>query len=409
MKPFKSLLFFLLPVLLCYDHSFATQKPQPGSFIDSVQRSLSLHTYKGNDPLLLAQHSQLSARSSALGYAGVAVACGPATAFLNPALLNASDSNRPATEFTVSYGRDSLFEQHITSAGMCTRISPRLGIGGMYRYLAAADQFIHHDVTLTLSGRLFRESFNQGAVDIGINFRWERMKSAATFTDSYAEYGDSFRRSDGHVLFPADTLIGSSSRIDYDENRFLADIGFFQNEIANNIDFGVVLKNLAGYKISKNKPVLKRRQTFFPVDTLAGSVSQGTDTTGYVDSLTIEAENSSGWMKGNLRSVTAGFSLHKQLVRKKILIQIPLDFEFFGLLDGTMSTHTMLRTGAELWIRQSYCLRFGYARAPMMYTVSDLENHNLFSGGAGVRFDRLSLDLFIKGSQEWGFAVQIGL
>ncbi|MFP4416888.1 MAG: hypothetical protein ACOC41_00520 [Chitinivibrionales bacterium] len=407
MKPTRSLLLFFSLVLFLPTYAIGTEFPEE-PFIDSVQEHFSSSV--SHDPLLTTQHTQRSARSSALAYAGIALPSGPATAFLNPALLYAWGHNQPSTVIGISYGRDSIYQEHITGASICRKLSPVLSLGGLYRYLKTSGQNNTHEANVSLSGRLFNESYNQGPVDLGLNIRWELMKQSQSVYGSHVVHG-SFTGGHGVAAYnPTDTMIGERKAFTHTENRFTLDIGFFQSRIAENIDFGITFTNLLGYWISKDEPAMRRKRLYFPADTAENENTVPSDTTSYTDSLFFVSEDSREWVDGKYRGLTAGIVFSKQLVQDKILIQIPLDIEFLGLLKRSVHTHTILRIGAELWINENYSLRFGYARAPMTYhgDFSKLENHHLFSGGAGFSLNHIAIDLYIKGSQEWGISAQLG-
>ncbi len=410
MRPLYSFLLCAAFLVIFTQHSVASNTAKPTrTFVDSVRQSASFYVHKDCDPLLWAQHTSISAQSSALGFSGLALTNELSTAFLNPSLLFSQRSDKSPIVFGISYGRDSLFQDYITGGGIRGKLSPNLCMGLQYRYMRESDLFNHQDLNLSLAGRLFGESFNQGPVDLGINVRWEKMKFTKSVNGSYVVQGRIGGSS--HNMEISSVEVGPKEQVTYTEDRIILDLGLFQRKIAEYLDFGIVFHNLAGYRMSANKPVIKHKRLYLPVDTLAGNENQNLDTTGYIDSLDVESEEISEWTEGYYRRMSAGVVFHKPLIQRKILIRIPIDVEFLGLLDRSIKTHTVLRTGAELWIRENYCLRFGYARAPHTYSLNfdGMKNFNLFSGGAGIRFDKVSLDFYIKGSQEWGVAANLGL
>ena len=103
------------------------------------------------------------------------------------------------------------------------------------------------EFVLNISGQISPNSENQGPVDLGLNLRFESMKwgdrplgdlpEKVLFRDSSGNWsGDS-------INYPPTDHSEGYLR----ERRLLLDIGFYQENVWPNIDFGLTMRLLAMY------------------------------------------------------------------------------------------------------------------------------------------------------------------
>ncbi len=368
------------------------------------------------DLFLASQYEHTSARFSGTGFAGVATLNDVSSVLLNPAIIHAYQfytQSRIST--TVSYGRGGVFSDHIASTGLGVLIAPQASCAAMYRYLQADEQRAHHEAIGALSGRLFDKSVNQGAVDYGLSVRYEKTDWELREGDFDTAFIYEIRTGPEAATESIDTA-GIASKGGFEEQRILLDVGFYQRNIGDNLDFGITFHNLLGYRWRRVSPHISFR------DSVAESYTDSTgDTTGsriiHAEFYENEPEKNNSWLDSYYRRLTVGIAFRKYLLESKVRVHLPMDLEIVGLFDRSRGAHFAFRTGLELWIQDTYAFRFGFNRAPNLlavrppasfHTPGELHNENIFTGGAGLRIDRLSFDLYIRGI-EWGIGCGLGL
>ncbi len=350
--------------------------------------------------LLAAEHVQANTRSAGLAGAGVAIAEGIASAQYNPAALHSYNViNNTTVTAALSYASgEPTFSRHGLSAGIGTCVTDILSCGLLYRYLRpeSEDNQINQ-ILLNVSGRLFDRSISHGIVNLGINVRYEKLAWAPRGFDTL------FTTRTIDTATARDTFSLWNNAGELERRRLAFDLGFYQDNVGEGLDFGLTLHNLVGYTWTKERPTARHSRW----DSLAISLTalNDSDTVMTVDSNYYVDERSeyNNWILGHNRRVSVGFAFHKEVLEDKALIYLPFDFEIFNLFDLDEHTRLAFRTGLEVWIKDKYCLRFGYARAPEVYPADpgDIENANIFSGGAGVRLSSFGVDLYIRRSA-WG-------
>jgi hypothetical protein len=192
------------------------------------------------------------------------------------------------------------------------------------------------------------------------------------------------------------------------ERRLLFDIGFYQDNILEGLDFGLVFHDLMAYAWRQDKPTVRHVDSTYDDTAFMGdSIPDSTiDSTYYVNRW-----NDRNGKNGRIyKRLTVGFAYHAPLMQNKVMMIIPFDLEFIGLFDKKIDMKLGLHTGIEGWFNDKLCLRFGYAFAPHYISgkpgTITLNNDHLFSGGASVRFDKVQFDIYIL-KQDWGIGSTI--
>jgi hypothetical protein len=259
---------------------------------------------------------------------------------INPALTSTCKSTG---SIAAGYGRDKVFDKIALPFGIV--LTDNNGAMGFYYRFLNGNTGRVNDATVNFSGRLFEQSKTQGAVDFGMNIRYEHSVWPYIYED--------------------DDLDNTKMR----SNNLLLDIGFYQPSVMTNLDFALVFRNLTGYSWSE----------------------------------VVGADKTKGWVKGRHRSVTVGGVYNIVLMGGTLLFLLPLDIEMNNLFEKSLPNKYVLRTGVEGRISSNYTIRFGYAHAPEdpMELITDFNPKNLFFGGVGVFVNPLQLDFF-TGKNEWG-------
>ena len=347
-----------------------------------------------------SQRNLLNPRFAALSNTGVAIPEGPSSVTLNPALTHCWHvKNETRFSGTIAYAKDSLFSRSILNFGGSSYLNEKTTLGTLYRYMKSNDKNTHNDVIFNFAGRLFDKSLNQGAVNLGVNLRYENCKWHDSYVDSLTTYYSRYQ----------DTILDTVEAYRYapnipersfDENRLLFDLGFFQDNILPGLDFGITFHNLFGYRWYSENPVLHDTAWSY-IDSQTGD-SVIVDSSFYVND----------WGEHNARNpkvykrMTVGLSYHPDIMQNKVSLLLPFDLEFIGIFDKKQDLKIGLHTGLEAWLfSNNICLRFGYAYAPKYITGAPgaltLDNDHLFSGGLGVYFERISFNVFMR-KHDWG-------
>jgi hypothetical protein len=353
--------------------------------------------------VILSAHAvPASARSGGLINGGTALLEGVTSLLANPAILNRYCTLKESKAgFAYSYGRGSVFSDHIMTAAAAYSVSPQLTLGGLYRFLRQDEERYQNDFVLSASGRLFDRSIDRGPVDIGINARledtnWEMRDLARPATRTF--------RKDS-VWTPTDTSFGRLPRNRmWEERRLSFDVGLYQHQFTDKLDFGLTFHDLIGYRWRQHMPVygsVSREE----IDSIAGDTTR-------IDSSFYTIDDGRDWIHSYHKRVSIGMLYHVRVVDGAALVQIPAQFDLLGVFDRGSDTHFTFRTGLEVWLRDSYCLRFGYARAPRIYphdaATKEYDNDHIFGGGGSVLLDRFGIDLYVYGD-EWGLGATMTL
>lgn len=346
-------------------------------------------------------------RYAGLAGAGVSIPEPVSSISLNPALIHHFHQySETAHSISLSYERDSLFDAMILNSGTSYNINERTTISANYRFLKNSknDDKLSNEAIISVAGTMFDQTGDaQGGVDIGFNIRYSYAKWYQKSTNpiqSFQILSDSSGIISNELISSIDTVLNCKE----EEHHLLFDLGLFQDNILENLDFGITFYNLFGFHWKKRNPEQK-------VSTVTDTVTSP-DTT--IDTSTYYYSDS--WLKDNgknhksYKRMTVGLSYHVPLLNEKLNVLVPFDLEFFGLFNKKENLKLAFHTGLETWLAKGRVgLRFGYARAP--YNISgspqsfSIKNQNIFTGGGSIRFKMFGLDLyFTEYRQEWGLS-----
>ncbi len=342
------------------------------------------------DRIFLVQDRLYSAALKSLANAGIALPTDLFNGLTNPALTFSHyhtvvpQSNGTAA---IGYGQDSIFNAHIFPAGL-SYSNQEGSIGLFYRFMKGKMDILQHEMIINFASQIFPKSDDQGSVDFGINLRFEKM----VWKKQTSRVQHFLAADSGRWILEKEY---ESSRSDQDysirDKRALLDIGFFQPHIFENMDFGLVIRNLLGYVWSYGNP-----DTVY-YDTLTDSQgldSAMTKTYGFSDI----KKAMRGWTRGVNRTLITGVVYHVSVSNDKIRFNFPLDLEMRGLFNRSIKNQYIFRSGLEADIARHVMLRFGYARTPgrLKSTWEEIKNINVFTVGAGLRISSFSFDFYIS-------------
>ncbi len=337
--------------------------------------------------IFLTQNRFYGASLKALADAGIAFPSDISSGFVNPALTFSSHQSVAQTHGTIStgYGQDTIFDRLIMPLGV-TYSTSEGALGLFYRFLKGSDDIKQHEVIINIAGQMFSKSDQQGAVDFGINFRFEKL----TWNKRPSKTNIFFADDSGHWI---NKLTPDSSTTRFGsirDKRFLLDIGFYQPQIFENLDFGLTMRNLIGYVWTYgNIEIISQ-------DTLRDSFGNDSVMIQTV-SYTGPKEASKDWTKGINRTLSAGIVYHTPLGDSRLMLNFPIDFEIMGLFDKHVKNRCIFKGGIEAEIGSHFALRFGYSRAPgkLRSTWEEIKNINIFTGGAGLKISPVACDFYI--------------
>lgn len=344
-------------------------------------------------------------RYAGLANAGVAIPEAVSGTMLNPSLVHSWHwNNKTQYSALVTYEKDSVFS-HIVTTGVSWYINEKTTLGTIYRYLENGDDNFQNEAVLCIAGRLFDKSLDQGAVNLGVNIRFEDLNWKSSDLDSLTTLHIKYK---GTILDTThDTTIINkyppvSKERFIEEKRLLFDLGFFQDNIFPDLDFGLTFHNLFGYVWKSEKPNIKHiKYVTYDSTIVDAMIIDSVDSSYYIT----EWEDSNGKNKKVYKRMTVGLSYHVDIMQNKVMILIPFDLEFIALFDRKQDMKLGFHTGIEGWLNNKICLRFGYARSPNSISGKPgditLSNDNIFSGGASVRFENVGFDVYIR-DQNWG-------
>lgn len=315
---------------------------------------------------IFARSAPASVTSQSLAGAGTAMPQGGFQGLINPALTSALP---PKGVLAAGYGRDERFDNAAVPLGMV--YSDGLGaLGAYYRYLGG-ENVRTHEAVFNLAGLMFDQIDDQGAVEFGVNIRYENSK-----------WQQDYRR-----IF--DNGVESFSRVDNKSQSVLFDVGFYQPHIISWLDFAIVLTNLNGYVWANHE----------------GNVNEIYDNILLENAGRITGK-SKGWIGWRYCTATIGSLINIPLAGDALLFQIPLDLEITNVFTNAAPTKYIVRTGLDARLFNLVNLRFGYAHAPEdpLDIIKDFDHKDLFFGGVGVMVRPIQIDFF-AGKDEFGVTV----
>lgn len=245
-----------------------------------------------------------------------------------------------------------------------------------------------HELTVNMAGQILSKSDQQGAVDFGVNFRFEKMTWSKRPSEMKYFFADDsgLWKEDIKAAENISTDLSGSVR----DKRFLFDIGFFQPQIFENIDFGLTMRNLIGYVWTYGNTEIVYRDTLKDSSGLDSAIIERVSFTG-------SKKASQYWTKGVNRTLSAGIVYHAPLGNSKLILNFPIDFEILGLFDKGVKNHYLFKGGIEAEVGEHIDLRFGYSRSPgrLKSTWEEVKNMNVFTCGAGLKISPFSADFYI--------------
>jgi len=344
------------------------------------------------DRYFLTQREFSSAVLTSLGDAGVALPDGASMGWSNPALLYSSCKGRCTGSFSPGYGRDSIFDRHIVPLTF-TYVDGQGALGGGYRFMSGNSGLSQQEFALNFSGQLFDKVDAQGSVDMGLTVRY------ATLVDKRNERRmlpvDVMMVDTTGTAVPLRTIDSLEARYQGDgKSRVLvADLGFYQPDIMERLDFGLVLSNLFGYRWEEERPVVMytdsiMRDTVVATDTLA-IVKR---TPSYENS----TKKSTSWLPGRYRTLTFGVAYRTGT--EAFLLTFPFDLALMGLFDKNVENTFVFRGGVAARLNSALTLRLGYAREPatIFEGITSFKNVNVFTGGAGITIGTSTFDCYFS-------------
>ena len=343
------------------------------------------------DWVFMSQRNFNSAQLKGLGDAGAAMSGDVGVGRLNPALLFSSVKNAQGV-MTFGYGRDSLFNRHIVPLGFGYAGSDG-ALGAWYRYQRGESGTKQNELVINFSGLLFKQVDVQGPVDFGINFRYEWMERSPR--EKVISPVERYTLDTADVPVYQSTI--DSQQVvfisDINERRFIVDIGFYQPNVVNNVDFGVALHNVTGYRWKTERP------TRVEIDSVLEDTVTDGDTIRRIerryDYSEDEHSNNDG-LSGRYRTLLFGIAY--RLNAGSIQLTLPMDLEILGLFDKHIETRYVFRGGISALLGNVFVLRAGYARQPktILEGLTSFKNVNFFTGGVGVAITPLVIDAYFS-------------
>ena len=312
------------------------------------------------DRIFTPQETFISAASEGLGGAGCALPWNVQSVFANPALLYSCRNGAASVSRSAAfgYGRDSLFDRYIVPVGM-SYVRQRNAVAVGFRALSSSAGLDEYEATATLCRRVWGSADEIGPVDLGANIRFAYADGKRSSFDTLA------------TVFSFETPSGAKTRPDsivrdglppasgmFREDRLLLDLGFFKPEIAENIDFGLTIKNLAGFFWGIEAPdTIKSAGT---VGTVQDTVTVVRTSAGYGGG----SRRYAGMVPGKYAVFSAGLNYRFPAAENDISFCFPADVDFYGLLDRKVKQVAAFHLGVQAHFSREFFLRIGYSLAP---------------------------------------------
>jgi hypothetical protein len=312
------------------------------------------------DRIFTPQEMFVSAANSGLGGAGCALPWSLQSVFENPALLYScrNGAARISRSVVFGYGRDSLFDRYIVPVGMSysgRRNAAALNI----RALSSSSGLDEYEATATLCRRVWRSADPVGPVDFGVNVRVEYADWEQRGLDTLASIF-SFVAPSGAKTKPDSTVRNGipPERGRFVETRLLFDLGFFKPEIAENIDFGITIKNLAGFFRGRETPDTVRQKE------MIGSLHDSIAVVRTSESYGGGYREYGGLVPGKYAVLAGGLNYRFTNPGRKWSLSFPVDAAIYGLFDRKMDEVVAFHVGVQAHFTKDFFLRVGYSHAP---------------------------------------------
>jgi hypothetical protein len=354
--------------------------------------AVSTFAQQGIDLVFVTQRNFTSACLKALGDAGIALPGDISMGQNNPALLFSSCKSQGKGIVSLGYGRDSLFNRHLLPISYAHPKNDG-AFGGFYRFQSGDGGLSQHEFTINFSGQLSDKVDVQGAVDYGVNIRYETMKDERHEKQQLPIERRIIDRNGTSAFLSTIDSVACQYDGAAGARRCIVDIGFYQPDIMENVDFGLVIRNVIGYQWKKEHPFVAwadsaLRDTVITGDTL--SVVQRTYTFRDV------TRKKKAWLPGKYRTLTLGALYRPSNAPMQLFF--PIDLEILGLFDTKIKNGFIFRGGVGAQLNEAFTLRIGYARQPktILEGVTTFKNANIFTGGAGLAVAKMRFDCYFS-------------
>ena len=347
------------------------------------------------DPLFSSQLHSTSLISRSLGGAGTAIPMGVMQGLVNPALTYSYRSALPERgAVALGYNKDTLYEKVQIPAGL-SFANKDGALGFFYEGNSGSAGDIHTFVA-NFAGRINEQVDAQGPVEYGLNFKYQRIGRSEQMLDPLRRDGfvlNGSEQTDTTFFSAVDTstALKNSNKI----RTLSMDLGFYQSNVATNLDFSLVARNLLGYSWERNSVALVETAVS---DTINDSIVVVKEQV-YEES----EEKDRGWLGSRYRILVAGIAYRAYLSDGRIELTLPLDIEIYGLFDRKVDRVYAFRSGLQARLFTRFYVRFGFARAPeaLSEVLSTIRTENMIFGGAGLVVDPIQID-FSMGKDLWG-------
>lgn len=377
---------------------------------------LSLSLFAERYSVFSIMNSSGSPVSRAFGGTGSAVLQGPLSVSLNPALLGAWQKMYKK-KVAVSAVAGKISEEGMIAGGAVSyELSPDNLIAAEFLYkksdpyglLDANEDKDLLRATLAISGPLVKEQEQE--LYLGINLAYVHHDDDLAYgvlpvTTTSVLAGDALTFLDSTTSYYAPDTLGSRM-----EQFLTMDVGFFQLDMGKSMTFSLVAENVLGYRWVKGTPAVLS-------DTVSTTNGDTTETvvTSYYDKQSYGTK----WIDGNFKSMLIGGLSRIPIQGGDIVINIPLDFRFWGFLSKEIRKSTKLKervefyTGLELFKGNTFSGRLGYAWRNAEYHTNGagiplFNPEHLFSGGVTVKVKDVLIEGFwakdeVGGGLTFGF------
>jgi hypothetical protein len=357
----------------------------------------------GPDRVFTPQNSFVSSVNQGLGGAGCALPWDIDGAFINPALLY-SCRNGAGGAVLIGYGRDSLFDQYSVPVGIggFRRMS---AMAGYFRALSSSSGLGEYEAAAAYCRRISGRADPLGPIDIGANLRFERADWSRNGFDTLSSVFTHVSQSGKDIGRDSTVRDGMPPESgSFDENRLFVDIGTFVPEIAGNIDCGLSIRDLVGFAWGRETPDTIRSSKI--IDTVNDSVRVVRSSESYGSGFRRYA----GMVSWQYAVVCFGLNYRISNPGSELYFSIPVDIDFYGLLDPKVNEATAIRFGVQAHFSKDFFLRIGFSHAPGL----QYENFKSFSMVNNITFGATvlpqglpaAIDCYFSG-YNWGMNVGI--
>ena len=348
------------------------------------------------DPLFSSQLHSTSLISRSLGGAGTAMPMGVMQGLVNPALTYSYRSQLPERgAVALGYNNDTLYEKVQIPAGVS--FANRDGALGLFYEAKSGSAGDLHTFVANFAGRLSEQVDAQGPVEYGLKFKYQRIGRSEQMLDPLRRDGfvqsGSGQTTDTTLFSAVDT--STALKNNHYIRTLSMDLGFYQSNVATNLDFSLVARNLLGYNWQRNSVALVETTVSDTINESIVVISK--------QEYEKSEEKDRGWLGSRYRALVTGVAYRVYLSNGRIELTLPLDIEIYGLFDREVDRVYIFRSGLQTRLFENFYVRFGFARAPeaLSEVLSTISKENMIFGGAGLVVDPVRID-FSMGKDQWG-------